>query len=150
MTQSVRYRIAAGFVAALRADPVLAGAKVRHNPRDPSSIRDGDRVVFFEDGRDGFLEQPAQQGKRAYSFTLGVIRRGEEDPEAGADADQVAADEALRAAFPEISAELAADGAALGPLRERETTYKVEGVDVGGALVLTGYEIEYRKPKPAR
>ena len=150
MTQSVRYRISAAFVAALRAQFEPA-AKVKRNPREPSPAKDGSRIVLFVDGRDGLIEQPGQQPKRTFSFQVGVLNRSEGDAaEAGADADYVAAEAVLRGAYAPLAAALAAVGVQLGAMHEREITFASEDVDVGGALVLGAYDIDYRSPKPAR
>ena len=150
MTQSVRYRISAAFVAALRTQ-FEPSAKVKRNPREPSPTKDGARIVLFIDGRDGLIEQPGQQPKRTFSFQVGALNRSEgEAADAGADADYVAAEAVLRGAFASLAASLAAGSVQLGSLHEREITFASEDVDVGGALVLGAFDIDYRSPKPAR
>ena len=150
MTQSIRWRISSAFVAALRANFEPA-AKVKRNPREPSPSRDGVRILLFIDGRDGLIEQPGQQAKRTFSFQLGALNRSEGDlADAGADADYVAAEAVLRGAFVALAAALASGGVQIGAMHEREFTFASEDVDVGGALVIGAYDIDYRLPKPAR
>lgn len=139
---SLRYQISAALVQALHAADALADAVVLDNPRDPQALAKGARVVFLEDQRDGFIDQASQQGKRRFVFTVGVINRSGAD-RAGADADHVAAEAAIRAAHGELMRDLRC-----GPLRETEVAFRAEGIDVGGALVLSTFEVEYLKPRP--
>lgn len=141
---SRRLDIANALAAAVQAAPALAGAKFRRNPPDPANIKDGARVVFIEDQSDSHIDEKGQQGLRKYVFALGVINRSE-SPEDDADADHDAACDALREAANSLTA-------ADNPTRlyEAQTIFKVEGVDVGGALILTTFELTYRRPKPAR
>ena len=150
MNQSVRYRIGAALVAAMRAAAGLSGVVIKRNPLDPAPLRDGSRVIFFEDQADGYLDQAAQIGKRIFSFAIGVISRDGTAPDATADADYVAAEDAIRGAYPALAAALQAAGAQIGPLRERQVTYKSDDLDVGGALVLGSFEVEYLRPKAPR
>lgn len=143
---SLRYRIGAALLTALElaAQPgeALDGVVVLDNPRDPQAIRKGRRIVFVEDQSDRLVDQAAQQGKRVYVFTLGVINRDEHD-RAGADADHEAAEAVIRATHTALMQTLRA-----GPLRETSTVFRAEGIDVGGALVLATFEVEYLKPRP--
>ena len=148
MPQSIRYQISAAFVEALKTT-FEPGTKVKRNPREPSPARDGPRVVFFADTSDAFIEQPGQLAKRVFVFEVGAINRTD-DAEAGADADYVAAEATLRSAFATVAQVLKDAGAQLGPLRERGVAFKVEDIDVDGALVLGEFEIEYRRSAPPR
>lgn len=150
MAQSIPYRISAVFVAALRAALEPAGVVVKYNPRGPTPLRDGPRVVFFEAQSDGFIDQAGQVGKRRFRFAVGVINRTEGEAEAGADVDYVTAEAAIRGAYQDVAAMLASIKAQAGPLREGETSFRVDDIDVDGALVLIPFEIEYFRPKAAR
>lgn len=140
---SIRYQVSAAIVAAVRAHAGLQGAVVLDNPTDPAALSKGERVVFVEDQTDGFIDQANQQGKRRFVFTLGVINRSAGDRE-GADADYEAAEAAIRGAHGALMRQQRC-----GPLREREVVFRVDGIDVGGALVLGTFEVEYLKPRPA-
>lgn len=146
MSQSLRYQISAAVFGALAAAAAsgkpLAGAVVLDNPRDPQAIRKGKRIVFFEDQRDGFIDQAAQQNRRSFRFAVGTISRDADD-RAAADADHEAAVAAIRGAHTALISTLRC-----GPLRETETVFRAEGIDVGGALVMSTFEIEYVKPRP--
>lgn len=147
---SIPFLISGVFVAALRDAFEISGAVVKHNPRGPAPLSDGSRVVFFEAQSDGFIDQAGQVGKRRFSFVLGVINRADGTAEAGADADYVMADEVIRGAYQEVAAMLAAIKAQCGPLREREVAFRVDDIDVDGALVLGTFDIEYLRPKAPR
>ena len=143
MSNSIRYRISAALVEALRAAPDLAGAKVLDNPSDPSALQAGERLVLVEDQTDRFVDQKNQQGRRRFVFTIGAINRTADD-RAGADADYAAAEAAIRGAHKVLMSTLHC-----GPLHEEEVTFRVEGIDVGGALVLGTFSVEYLKPRTA-
>ena len=143
MSHSIRYRISAAVVAALRTAPALAEAKVLDNPADASALQAGERLVLLEDQSDRFIDQKNQQGKRRFVFTLGAINRSADD-RAGADADYAAAEAAVRGVHKQLMSTLGC-----GPLHEEEVTFRVEGIDVGGALVLGTFAVEYLKPRPA-
>lgn len=143
MSNSIRYQISAAIVAALRAAPDLAEAKVLDNPSDASALQAGERLVLVEDQTDRFIDQKNQQGKRRFVFTIGAINRTTDD-RAGADADYQAAEAAVRGAHKVLMSTLGC-----GPLHEEEVTFRVEGIDVGGALVLGTFAVEYLKPRTA-
>lgn len=138
---SVRYLISRAVFEALRDAPELAGARVLDNPSEPQALAAGERIVFVEDQSDGFIDQAGQAGTRRFVFAVGVINRSS-SARAGADADYVAAEAALRSRHTELIKELSC-----GPLRERDVSFRVESIDVGGALVLGTFEVEYRRPR---
>jgi len=148
---SIPFTISAAVVAALEADTELAGVTVVDNPITPSALEDGARVVFVEDRDDAPLDKPGQAEGRTFGFIVGVINRTA-GARAGADADM----ERVKAV-----ATLAARNACTSLLegkqivkfqypREMQRSYRVEGLDVGGALITTRFEIDYRLPSPAR
>lgn len=142
LPQGAPYAIGAAIVQALQAAPALSGAHVLDNPRRSSDLQDGTRIVFFEDHSDKFIGQPGQRQKRSYQFSLGAINRTQKD-RAGAHSDFRAAKRALRECLPAIGAlvQLAERG-----LVEGEVVYRLENIDVGGALVLGTLSIDYRDP----
>lgn len=143
-TQSLRYQISAAIVQALSTAPALAGAVVLDHPKSPSDLSRGPRVIFVEDQTDSLIDQPNQQGKRLFSFAVGVINRTAQD-RAGADADYLVAEAAIR----QVHQTVLAATLRCGPLRDLDVRFKVEGLDVGGALILASYAVEYRKERQA-
>jgi len=148
---SIPFTISAAVVAAIEADTDLAGATVVDNPITPSALDEGARVVFVEDKDDTPRNRPGQAEGRTFGFIVGVINRTA-GARAGADTDM----ERVKAV-----ATLAARNACRDLLqakeivqfdypREMQRSYRVEGIDVGGALITTRFEIDYRLPSPAR
>lgn len=136
------FAIGAAIVAALRAAPALAGAKVLDNPKRASDLQDGARIVFFEDQADKPLAQPGQSPKRTYGFTVGVINRTQNDRQ-GAHTDYRAAKRVIRNCMPEISKLVQIEGRGVV---EGEVLYRLENIDVGGGLVMGLFTVDYRDP----
>ena len=142
LPQGAPFAIGAAIVAALRAAPALAGAKVLDNPKRSSDLQDGDRIVFFEDQNDKPIAQPGQSQKRTYGFTVGVINRTTIDRQ-GAHADYRAAKRVIRNSMPEIVKLVQIEGRGLV---EGDVLYRLENIDVGGGLVLSLFTVDYRDP----
>lgn len=140
LPEGAPFRIGEVVVATLRASVDLAGAKVLDNPLRLADLTDGERIVFFEDASDGFIEQPGQSQKRVYGFTVGVINRTDE-ARRNAHGDYRAAKRAVRGALKSLSEQLRC-----GALREGAVSYRLENIDVGGSLVLGSFSVEYRDP----
>lgn len=136
------YAIGQAIVSALRADAALAGALVLDNPLRASDLRDGPRIVFFEDQADRLIDQPGQSAKRTYSFSLGVISRSDE-PRKDAHADYRAAKRVIRTCMPAISNSVTLLGRGV---QEGDVSYRLENIDVGGGLVLGSFSVDYRDP----
>lgn len=144
MSQSIPYQMSAAVFAAIQAAPAFDGARVLDNPTSPAALQDGERVVFLEDQLDELNKQPNTAEQRTFSLTVGVINRTAE-ARAGCDADM----EAVKLVLRSITAQLTAIGAGRLP-REGRRTYKLEGIDVGGALIVTEFLIDYLNPRPKR
>lgn len=127
-------------VANLRTSIALTGASVLDNPSRLADLTDGERIVFFEDVSDNFIDQPGGFQKRVFGFSVGVINRSAA-ARRGAHTDYRAAKRAVRSALKELSVHLRA-----GPLREGAVSYRLENIDVGGSLVLGSFSVEYRDP----
>lgn len=136
---SQRLQISSALAAALAAAPALAGAVVRDNPSDPSALAQGERIVFLEDLADRLIDQPGGAPRRTFRFHLGVISRSPAGARAQADADYLAAVAALMAQRPALTQWR------VKTLREQDVSFRVEGLDVGGALVLGVFEADYHR-----
>ena len=136
------YAIGQAIVEALHSNAALTGALVLDNPQRASALQDGDRIVFFEDQADRLIDQPGQSAKRTYSFTLGVISRST-DARKDAHADYRATKRIVRNCMPAISQAVVLGGRGL---QEGEVAYRLENIDVGGALVLGSFSVDYRDP----
>lgn len=136
------YAIGQAIVEALRSNAALTGAVVLDNPQRASALQDGERILFFEDQADRLIEQPGQSAKRTYSFTLGVISRSSQARK-DAHADYRTAKRAVRQCMPAISQCVALLGRGI---QEGDVVYRIENIDVGGALVLGSFSVDYRDP----
>lgn len=127
------------LMQALRNAPTLEGCTFFDNPVRASDLEDGSRVVFLEDVSDG----PAQQGeqkRREFRFNVGVINRTKA-ARAGVHTDYRAAKRVLNESIP-----LLEGIATVAWLREGDLTFRLEGVDVGGGLILAAFTLGYRDP----
>lgn len=149
---SIPYQISRAMLAALAAAPELVGATLRDNPTSPADFTDGDRVLFLEDGADSPLGQKEGQKEfRAFTLNVGVIRRASE-ARAGADLDMVVVRRTLNKAWNAfLSAATQAGVLAMGgSLEEGQRSHKIEGIDVGGALIVTAFSFSYREQTQTR
>jgi len=146
-SQSIPYQLSQAIVSALRLQFEADGVVVRDNPTSLADLNTGSRVVFVEDDADDLRDKPGQAEGRTFGVNVGVINRTA-DARAGADADMVAIKACITTAVAAAALVMVRDKALLAAqaVREGRHTYKVEGIDVGGALVLTRFEIDYRTP----
>ena len=137
----VPYVIGQAVVQALQAAPDMAGVRVLDNPARATDLAEGARVLFFEDQSDRLRGQPGQQAQRTYAFAMGAIARTT-DARQQAHRDYRAAKRAVRACMREITAAgITLEGFGL---QEGEVVYRLENIDVGGALVLGSFSVDYR------
>ncbi|WP_278534957.1 hypothetical protein [Delftia acidovorans] len=136
--------IGRAVVQALQASPGLQGAVLRDNPVAAAELSAGDRVLFVEDQSDKPRgDQPAQRARRSYGFSIGVIRRTESARQ-DAHADYRLAKRTVIECLPllaQMGIEIEAGG-----MVEGEVRYRLENIDVGGALVLGLFSFAYRDP----
>lgn len=131
------YAIGAHLFAALKAEPLFAGATLFDNPVRASDLFEGARLVFFEDVSDG----PANSDKsaeRVYRYNVGVISRSTA-PRLESHRDYRTAKRALMSALPRLNGTVQ-----VGAHREGETVFRLENIDVGGGLVLGTFTLVYR------
>lgn len=144
---SVPYLISRAVVSALEADTQLDGALVIDNPETATALDKGSRVVFVEDKDDFPRDQPGQTEGRTFAFIVGVINRSA-GARLGADNDM----ERVKAVATKGARDacLALQRAKVIGIfeypREMQRAYRIEGIDVGGALITTRFEIDYRLP----
>lgn len=148
---SIPFTISTAVVAALQADTELAGVTVIDNPITPSALEDGARLVFVEDKDDVPRNKPGQAEGRTFGILVGVINRTA-GARAGADADMERVKAVVTLAARNAGRDLlqAKQIVQFEYPREMQRSYGVEGLDVGGALITTRFEIDYRLPSPMR
>lgn len=144
LPQGAPYALGAAIVQALASAADLAGALVLDNPQRASDLQEGTRIVFFEDQHDRPRGNEAQVQHRTYGFSVGVINRSANARQA-AHADYRAAKRVLRLVCMQAitAAGVQINGAGL---REGDVAYRLENIDVGGALVLGQFTVDYRDP----
>lgn len=147
MSQSIPYQFSAAVVAALRSAFEADSVVVLDNPTSPEQLATGPRIVFVEDADDDFNNKPGQAEARTCALSVGVISRSA-DCRAEADADMQQAKQLVSAAVLTAGRAMQASKALVvfQSVREGRRTYRHEGIDVGGALILTRFEIDYRTP----
>lgn len=139
--QGVPYEIGAVLVQALRAAPELAGAQVLDNPSYASDLADGTRLIFFEDQGDKPVAGKANY--RSYGFAVGVISRSADGARLAAHSDYRIAKRVLRTQGMQWVQQRKVWVAGTG-ITEGDVRYRLENIDVGGALVLGSFAFEYR------
>lgn len=141
---SLRWAAIQTLLVALRAAPVIAVNSVRvvHNPRSPASLSQGAYTVFLKDQTDTLTEKSGQAEKRSHQFLLGVVARSDE-ADCDADALHEAAADALRATLKPLMQQ----GRVVN-LSEVNTQFEAASLEIDGALCLSTWELQYRKPGP--
>lgn len=150
MSQSIPYQMSQAVFAALEAALAADDVKVRDNPRSLAGLSEGKRVVFIEDWEDAPTTKPGQAEGRTFAIDAGVINRTADD-RAGADADMLAVKQILTDALVRAGRELVKQKelTTFAAPREGVRRYRIDGIDVGGALIVTRFEIDYRTPAAA-
>lgn len=147
MSQSIPYLLSAAVLTALREQMEPLGAIVHDNPTSPAALQDGERVVWIEDGDDSPIDRPGQAEGRSFEIGVGIINRSA-DARAAADADMQLLKPIVLSAVLTAGRALQStrDIIGLQSPREGKRLHRLEGIDVGGALILTKFSIDYRTP----
>lgn len=141
LPNSLRWAALQTLLAALRAAPTLAGVRVVHNPRGPTSLQQGAHTVFLKDQTDTLADKSGQMEKRSHQFLLGAVARTDA-ADREADALHEAAADVLRSALKTVL-----QGRVVN-LSETATQFEAASLEIDGALVLSTWELQYRKPGP--
>lgn len=141
---SLRWAAMQALLDVLRQEPVLVAnaARVVHNPRSPASLGQGAYTVFVKDQTDTLADKAGQMERRSHQFLLGVVARSDA-AESDADALHEAAACALRAALKPLLQQ----GRVVN-LSEVNTQFEAASLEIDGALCLSTWELQYRKPGP--
>lgn len=144
LPNSLRWKAMQTLLQALRANPVLGGAGILvvHNPRSPASLAKGPYCVFIKDQNDTLVGNAGQAEKRGHQFLLGVVARSD-DAECDADALHEAAADTLRATRKVLMQDNRAEN-----LTEANTQFESASLEIDGALCLSTWTLNYRKPSP--
>ncbi len=139
----VPYELGLAVMQTLQSEAGLAGALILDNPVRATALAEGDRIVFFEEQRDVFVEQPGQTAHRVYHFSLGVISRAEEGARRQAHSDYRLVKRQVRMSLMQRVGAMGLTITGAG-LVEGDVHYRLENIDVGGALVLGMFTLSYR------
>lgn len=141
---SARWLIREAVKAALQNAPELFELPIVVNPREPSSLNVGKRVLVIKEQSDALQSQTGtlKSGfteKRVFNFSVACVSRVE-----GADDDvdflHVAARKAVFYCFEPLRKVLQSL-----EYKENNVTFEVENLDIDGALVLSNWEVSYVK-----
>lgn len=133
--------IGAVIVQALQARFGVAGPEVLDNPTRASLLEEGPQKVIFEDQLNRTGSDAAKKAVRSYSFSVAALCRTE-SARADAHALYRAARGVVLGAMPMLTQ--AGISITAGGVAEGDVTYRLEGLDVGGGLVLGQFSLQYR------
>lgn len=139
LPNSQRWAAMQVLLAALQAAPGLAGVRVVHNPRGPTSLGQGAHTVFIKDQTDTLVDKAGQVQKRSHQFLLGAVARTDQ-ADREADALHDAAAGVLRATLNSLL-----EGQRVTNLGEVSTQFEAASLEIDGALVLSTWDMQYRK-----
>lgn len=141
---SARWLIREAVKTALRDAPELFELPIVVNPREPSSLAVGERVLVIKEQSDALQSQTGtlKSGlteKRIFNFIVACVSRVE-----GADDDVDLLHVAARKAVFDCFEPLRKVVQSL-EYKENNVTFEVENLDIDGALVLSNWEVTYIK-----
>lgn len=142
LPNSMRWQAVQTVLTALRAAPALAGVRVVHNPRTPASLGQGVYTVFVKDQTDTLADKSGQVEKRTHQMLLGTVARSEH-ADREADALHEAACGVLRDTLRVLM-----QGNGVVNLTEESTQFEAASLEIDGALCLSTWTLQYRKPGP--
>ena len=141
---SARWLIREAVKAALRDAPDLLQLPIVVNPREPSSLAVGPRVLVIKEQSDALRSQTGTLKSgfsevRVFNFSVGIVSRVE-----GADDDADLLHPHIRKAVYSCFPELRKVVNSLD-YKENNVTFEVENLDIDGALVLSNWEVSYTR-----
>lgn len=139
LSNSQRWAAMQTLFTALHTASSLAGVRVVHNPRTPSTLGQGTHTVFLKDQNDTLLDKSGQASKRTHQFVLGALARTE-----AADCEADALHEAAAGILRSAIKALLQDHRVIN-LSEVSTQFEAASLEIDGALVLSTWELQYRK-----
>ncbi len=131
--------IGAVIVQAIQAHFSVAGPEVLDNPTRAVLLEEGPEKVIFEDQHN--RADGAKKAVRSYHFTVAALCRTK-DARTDAHALYRAARAVVLGVMPALTA--AGIGITGGGVAEGDVTYRLDGLDVGGGLVLGQFSLQYR------
>lgn len=141
MTLEYGHVYAIGEAVMQAMQTALAGVPLRANPDKAADLQDGVRLMVFKDSTDSQQDGNGNTNERVYTFQAGVIARTK-DARKTAHADYWILKRAIRASITAMNS----NGARItAQVKETDTTYQIENLDVGGCLILGSFSVQYRE-----
>jgi hypothetical protein len=140
-TNSKRWAIFDAVATALETDPAMQGVAVERNPSDNLRVDAGQYRLVVRWSGDTLTATKGQREQRRFRLIVGSIANTGASSDRDADAMHEAAAALIRRIWPTLS-DIAAN---LRPT-EQELTPDVEDKRFEGALVLSGWDIDYERP----
>jgi hypothetical protein len=141
LPQSVGFQLVGKVVAAFASAPDLIGLPVVRNPRRPQDLSVGTRVIIVAESSDKQISKAGNRETRVRSFSVGALSRLE-----GADADADALAELVSNVTHAALVAMAAT-AEITRMTEASVQFHVDDLEVDGAIVVSGWEIQYTRKR---
>jgi len=142
LPQSTGFLLVGKAIDAVKAVAPLSALPLVRNPRRPQHLDVGAQVLIVAEKADTLIEKSGWREKRRRTVTVGALSRNE-----GADADADALYQLVSDTVAAALKEMLAAGE-IGRLAERDVQFHVDDLDVDGAIVVGGWEIEYYRERP--
>lgn len=137
LPQSAGFELVGKVVTAFASEPDLTGLPVVRNPRRPQDLAEGTRVIIVAESSDKQVSKAGNRETRVRSFSVGALSRVE-----GADADADALAE-LVSSVTHAALVLMQATAEITRMAEVSVQFHVDDLEVDGAIVVSGWEIQY-------
>lgn len=137
IVQSTGFVLIGKIIAAISAVPELQQLPLVRNPRRAQDLDKGNRLVIVAEAADKMLSKAGERETRVRTFSVGALSRVD-----GADADADALAEIVSNA---VHASISAMRTTSEVTRMAETNvqFHVDDLEVDGAIVVSGWEIQY-------
>lgn len=151
LPQSARRYLFGQVVDRLRADATLAslGVAIKVNPRSPAELADAPLAIVLRELPDTLVDHESGKPKRQLTFVMAAIAR-----QASATAAQQADDHAdrlhchassvIRSGQGQYGSQQPGLPRLKAPVEEQSVLFKIEGLDVDGALAASTWSIRYQ------
>lgn len=138
-------------VARLLADAKLLslGVLVKVNPRTPAELADAPLAIVLRELPDTLVDQESGKPKRQLTFVMAAIARhasatGAQQADDHADRLHCHASSVIRSAQGQYGSQQPGLPRLRAPVEEQSVVFKVEGLDVDGALAASTWAIKYQ------
>ena len=145
LPHSPAHAITSALFAAIAADPLLSPLPLSRNPRRAAQLGDGPVVLVLKEVRDGMSRDPGAAELRQREVSLGVVCRA-----TGADALADKVYHYLHIVAYDALSTLQQSNADVRSIKEIDTRYEVEDIEIDGAIVIGTWSVNYRYRRPIK